>query len=362
MLLLLSAVALAGTCASYGAFALRCTLSDSPDLSESSGLAVSRTRDVLYTHEDSGGAAEIYAFQADGTPRGAHAVNGAFFIDWEDLALGPCPDDSSSDCLYIADIGDNFRIRGFVVVYAAREPTGDGQPIDVVAKWTVTYPEGAQDAEAILVHPWTGAVFLVTKESAADSRVYRLPWAPSGDEPTPMTLVAEVPIPLPEGGGHMVTGGAYDVDADRVLLRTYSDVLVWDADPCDPDATWAGEPTLLPTVDESQGEAVALDPATGDVLTTSEGSPMTLSGFSCEGFTQVPRECPEVDTGDTADTGGQGVTPAPTAEEDGCGCGGGRAGLLLPGLLVGLGLRRRGREARREVLACTGLAGRRRGA
>ena len=342
MLLLLTSLALAGTCASYGEFAARSKLSDSPDLSESSGLAVSRTRGVLYTHEDSGGAAEIYSFQADGTPRGTSAVNGAFFIDWEDLALGPCPDDSSLDCLYIADVGDNFRIRGFVVVYAAREPTEDNQTIEVVAKWTVTYPEGAQDSEAMLVHPWTGAVFLVTKESAADSRVYRLPWVPSGDEPTPMTLVAEVPIDLAEGGGHMVTGAAYDVHADRILWRTYSHVLVWGADPCDPDATWTGTPALLPTVDESQGEAVALDPVTGDILTTSEGSPMTLSGFTCEGFATAEVECPQVDTGDTGDTGADSAAPV-VKEEGGCGCRGGEAALLLPGLFAAIGLLRRRR-------------------
>lgn len=341
MLLLALSLAVAGTCSSYGEFTAISTLSDTPDLSESSGLVVSRTRDVLYTHEDSGGSAEIYAFQADGTPRGTHPVNGGFFIDWEDLALGPCPDDSTSDCLYIADVGDNFRIRGFVVVYAVREPTEDNQPLEVIATWTVSYPEGPQDSEAILVHPLTGAIYLITKESSADSRVYRLPWNPTGDEVKPMTLIASVPIGQPEGGGHMVTGAAFDGDGDRILWRTYSHVMIWGADPCDPDATWTSTPTYLPTVDESQGEAVALEPLTGDILTTSEGSPLALSGFACEGFTQQPVECPEVDTAPPPDTADTGEVPTVKAEDGGaCGCAG-EAWLLLPLLPLGWGLRRR---------------------
>ena len=332
-----SGAALAGSCASYGDFTEVCAVADSPDLTESSGLAVSPTRGVLYTHEDSGGEAEIYACQPDGTPRGTSVVSGAAFIDWEDLAMGPCPDDSSLNCLYIADIGDNFRFRGFVVVYAVREPSADGESLDVVATWTVTYPEGPQDAEAIIVHPWTGAIFLVTKESAEPSRVYRLPWRPTGDEPKPMTLVAEVPIDQPEGGGHMVTGAAFDPDADRVVWRTYSHVMIWSADPCDPDATWAGAPTYLPTTD-LQGEAVTIDPGTGDVLTTSEGSPLMLSEFACVDYLTPDVDCPEVDTGDTGDTGALADTGSPKVEESpSCGCRG-RA-WFLP--LLPLALRRR---------------------
>src|SRR5690606_38440810 len=62
-------------------------------IAESSGLAASQCRpDVLWTHNDSGDEALIYAFAPDGRHLGIWRVEGARHIDWEDIALARDPD------------------------------------------------------------------------------------------------------------------------------------------------------------------------------------------------------------------------------------------------------------------------------
>src|SRR3989442_13746056 len=98
----------------------------SPRLIESSGVAVSHTyRGVLWTHNDSGDGPYLYATDLRGTDRGALLVPGAQAIDWEDIALGPCPVSfllQAGSCLYLADTGDNLEFRPVVKVYAIQEP------------------------------------------------------------------------------------------------------------------------------------------------------------------------------------------------------------------------------------------------
>ena len=60
---------------------------------ESSGIAASRRNAGLYwTHNDSGDGPFLYAFDRAGTKRGVWRVAGAKSDDWEDLAVGPGPE------------------------------------------------------------------------------------------------------------------------------------------------------------------------------------------------------------------------------------------------------------------------------
>src|SRR5207245_3442426 len=90
----------------------------SPRLVESSGVAVSHAYPgVLWTHNDSGDGPYLYATDLRGTDRGALLVPGAQAIDWEDIALGPCPISflpKADACLYLAATGDHFELAPFV--------------------------------------------------------------------------------------------------------------------------------------------------------------------------------------------------------------------------------------------------------
>ncbi len=80
------------------------------DLRESSGVAVShRDPGVLWSINDSGNPATLFATDTLGRPLAAIAVTGAENVDWEAIAAGPCG--TAGTCLYIADTGDNRERR-----------------------------------------------------------------------------------------------------------------------------------------------------------------------------------------------------------------------------------------------------------
>jgi hypothetical protein len=344
--LLSMAPALGLTCEAYLPPEVLEPVIDSP-IVEASGLARSRTRPgVWFTHNDAGGAAELYAFSLDGSFLETHPVQGAEFRDWEDLAAGPCPD-GRGGCLYIGDIGDNARARETVVVYAVREPASGAAAV-VLATWELRYPDGvAQDSEALFVHPRSGRIYLATKDHDSDtSAVYRLPGAPS-DQPVDLELVHSWRL---EGQSAATTGGAWDPDGDRLAIRTYSSVFEWRTDPCDEGAHWGLAPSVQP-VGDSRGEAIAYDEL-GGLVAVTEGERMEITLLACADPEQGSRAC---DTGDMdsatpldRDSGSGREGPGadePLSAERGCGGCGGRAvspwaGLPLALWLV-LGPRRR---------------------
>src|SRR6476619_2104502 len=151
----------------YGPPTTLATIKDK-SISESSGLVASRTMPGAYwTHNDSGDGPFIYAIDTRGDSLGTFRVNGAQARDWEDIAAGPGPQPNKS-YLYIGDTGDNDSVRPEVIVYRVLEPTlsnttrkftksspGSTEPAEAIG---LKYPDGAHDAEALLVHPSTGNI------------------------------------------------------------------------------------------------------------------------------------------------------------------------------------------------------------
>ena len=119
-----------------------------PEIPETSGLAVSRRHPgLLWSHNDSGSAAVLFALDTAGTLRGRVPVS-IRTRDWEDISAARCP---SGDCLYIADIGDNRRARQQVYIYRVREPAPGDKATAQPELFTATYPDGPQNAEAMFV-------------------------------------------------------------------------------------------------------------------------------------------------------------------------------------------------------------------
>ena len=275
-----------GACSRLEPVALGGTVTE-PKLIELSGLAGSRQwSDVLWGHNDSGGAPELYAFAEDGTSLGTYPVEGAEAVDWEDIATGPDPSGRDT-VLYIGDIGDNDAVRPSVTVYRVYEPgerpIAPGSPLTEVEAIELTYPDGPADAEALLIDPSNGDLIIVTKSLTGASRVLVAPAASlvAGD-PVTMTDAGGLSVPLasaPGGGlpGTMVTGGDVSPDGSLVALRTYRSVLVFDRDEDQALAdALLGDPCFGPQEEEQQGEAIAF---TGDgvaYVTASEGANPTI--------------------------------------------------------------------------------------
>lgn len=316
MILVWLGAVLAATCPAYdSAVSLGDLGAAGP--SEASGLARSRARPgVFYTHDDSGDPV-LFALDADGLI-GEHRVTGADIVDWEDIASGPCPD--GGDCLYIGDIGDNDSSRAWVTIYVVGEPAR-GEDAVVQASWRVQWPDGAVDAETLLVHPLTGEVSLVSKDPSGVSLVGRVPADPGATIAT-LDVVASLLLQGGDEGERLAAGGAWDPDGDRLVIRARERVLEWRTDPCDPDGHWADTPSgwTTPATPRAEGVAYGDD---GSLVYVAEGFPAPLSAQACPDAVAGTGEC------------------LTDAESTGC-CSGDAdaAWLVLP--LVGLARRRRG--------------------
>jgi len=258
------------------------------ELFEVSGIATSRrNQGVLWAHNDSGGGPDVYAVGEDGADLGRFRLGGdATAVDWEDMTLGPGPQEGV-DHLYMGDIGDNRSQRDEVVVYRVVEPQVDaaaataGPPADgtiaAVDTLTLTYPDGAHDAETLLSDPVGGDVFVVSKQWDGEaSGVYRIPADAAPGAPTVMEHVGDVP----GVDGQMATSGDIAADGSLVALRTYAHVLVWDREPGQTVAeALAGEPCEAPPPSEVQGEALAFTADGRGYVTVAEGRVPALNRF-----------------------------------------------------------------------------------
>lgn len=237
-------------------------------VNESSGIGAStKYNGVYYTHNDSGDSARFFRFKKDGTAS-IVTVNGASALDWEDMA---CVKVAGKNQLYFADIGDNLLIRGNVKVYRFEEPALNAGSVSVSQTYTITYPNGARNCEAMIVDPATGDIYFATKADDK-SEIYRLA-APSQSGTYQLTLLGTI-FPDTGGGvsGKRVTAGDADPLGRYVILRTYSAALEYKVTGAFQD-WWKQTPTKVMMPNHAQGESIAYGQGGKTLVSSSEGSP-----------------------------------------------------------------------------------------
>ena len=255
-------------------------------LKEISGIAPGRvTPGVWWVHNDSGGAARLYAINSEGKLLGSFNVSGAKNKDWEDIAGGPGR--GGAPALYIADIGDNGASRDDLVVYRVKEPRltpgAKSQSTEPAEAFPFRYPDGRHNAEAIFVDPESGRPYIVTKTQTSRCGVYRFP----------LPLRPGQSVMLEEVKGEsiasiaqlrLVTGAAASPDGRRVGVRTYfSAVELRRAPGRGFEAVFSAElvPIRLPL--EQQGEAIAYTADGKAIVTTSEKLPAPIYQMTRQG-------------------------------------------------------------------------------
>ena len=258
-----------------------------PDIRESSGLAAARSAPgYFWTHNDSGDGPYLFAFDRRGRRAGVWRVTGAAARDWEDMAAGPGPTPGRS-YLYIGDIGDNARRRDSVVVYRIEEPliaaddaaTSKRSPraTTPAAAIRLRYPDGAHDAEALLVHPTTGDLYIITKTPGGPAGIYKAsaPLATSGA--TTLRRIGE--IRLMSLMGSIITGGDIAPDGRRIALCDYFQgyELSLPDGAQSFDDIWQQPLTAFSLGERRQGEAVAYSLDGQAILAASEGRPAPLT-------------------------------------------------------------------------------------
>lgn len=173
-------------------------------ITESSGLAASRRHPgVFWTHNDGGGSKRqvLFAMTREGQALGAFPVTDVFIGDWEDIAL----DDRGH--LYLADTGNNDRLRREVAVHQIDEPDPKGGATLLRPKrtWRLAFPGKPFDSETLFI--WREHGYLVSKVTDdARAQIFRFPLSAT-NQSIPLELVATTRIESPVAGGDISTDG-----------------------------------------------------------------------------------------------------------------------------------------------------------
>lgn len=216
---------------------------------ESSGLARSSMHlGVLYTHNDKGNPPEVYAVSPAGT-RAVLRFFGAPSGDWEDIAT------TTDGRIWVGDIGDRDAIRKSIAILVAREPN---PLITRDVEWTryqLKYPDGAHNAEGLMVHPETGEVFVVTKEREGGG-IYAAPKQLSATSLNRLSRVADAPA--------NVTAADFAPDGGSFALRNYRAVYLYSG--------FATKRQSAPLPRQAQGESLTFTSDGSGLLVGSEGA------------------------------------------------------------------------------------------
>ena len=275
-----------GRCSSYGSVQSMGMIS----LNEISGLAASRQNPgVLYGHNDSGGAAALTVMRTNGATIGTINLMGATNLDWEDMAIGPCP---AGTCLYVGEIGDNGSSNLSYAVYRVTEPViPAGMSLGTVTlpaeRFELAYPNNLKtDAETLLIHPVSGDLYIVSKQQfGTKSTAYKATAPLLPVSPNVMTRISMMAVP--DGLDLPITGGDIDPCGTTLLLRSYSVLyqFVLPAAASSFDAIFTAPFTRVPVspfpAGEAQGESVCWNPG-GGYFTASEGASQQLHFVACQ--------------------------------------------------------------------------------
>ncbi|MGY5077499.1 hypothetical protein ACWIGX_10490 [Streptomyces nigrescens] len=267
------------------------TISD-PRITESSGLTASRTHPGIYwTHNDSDDGPYLYAVDGKSgrtvariTLRGVGAPR-----DVEAISAGPDGD------LYVGDIGDNLGGSwNHVWIYRFPEPKRLRDTTVTATQFVAKYADGPRDAEAMMVHPKTGRVYLASKKQGGGGALYEGPRQLTASGTNTFRKVAPVDL--------WVTDGAFSPDGTRLVLRSYfgSRIYRWQ-DGRPKDLGSVGVPV------QQQGESVTFTADGRTLMYGSEGGGSAVEpvGLSDEQLPDAAKDDPA--NGDGANgQGGKG--------------------------------------------------------
>ncbi len=175
----------------------------SREINEASALSRShRSAEVLWTLNDSGGNADIYALSTTGELLATVTLTGAGVInqDWEDMASFTQGD---KHFLLIGDVGDNYAWRPNITFYLIKEPALPAQAdvaktpratelkAPVLHTFRVQLPNGPRDIEAIAVDADENAAYLITKRDNRPT-LYRFSLAHDANSPLTELMASDL--------------------------------------------------------------------------------------------------------------------------------------------------------------------------
>lgn len=184
---------------------------------ESSGLARGKDSNTFWTHNDSGGKAELYEVDAAGKLLSVKKIDGAQNNDWEDLAQ------EEDGTIYIGDFGNNNNDRRMLEIYKVPPGTSVAQKISFSyadQKVFLQSPnKGNYDCEAFFYDK--SKLYLFSKNVGTKNhyvRLYQLPTEQGNYAISPMDSISiETPV----------TSADISPDGKTFALLTYGKILLF---------------------------------------------------------------------------------------------------------------------------------------
>lgn len=285
---------------------------EDPRITESSGLAASRAHPGVYwTHNDSDDGPYVFAVDSrTGKTLATITMSGVGEPrDVEGISIGPDGD------IYVGDIGDNLDgTWSHVWIYRFPEPKRLQDATVTATQYDVKYADGARNAEALMVHPKTGRVYIASKNEDGGG-LYEGPAKLTAGSTNVFRRVDEVP---------WVTDGAFSPDGTRLVLRSYFSAREYAF-----EKGRLGEDRSVGAPFQRQAESVTYTADGSALMFGSEGESSEVVRVEVAGR-------PGNGSGSGADSGSGDGSGAPAKGGDEAGGGGGNAALGVA-VLVGAG-------------------------
>jgi hypothetical protein len=220
-------------------------------LEEISGIAASATNaGHFWAHNDSGNPPVIYLLDESLNIRLSCKIAGVKNRDWEDITVGPGPDEGKN-YVYIGEIGDNNAKSRYKFLYRFEEPVaGDQTEMTITEFDTLVFElEGEKkDTESIMIHPKTKDIYLVSKREKP-VYVYQLTYPQNtGDTLTAKKLMS---LPLTQ-----IVSAAISPDSNEIIMKNYDNIYYWEIKNKSVAEALQEKPNVLKYTEEPQGEAI----------------------------------------------------------------------------------------------------------
>lgn len=265
-----------------------------PQLTESSGICIS-DKGMIWTHNDSGDQAVLYAFDLQGRHRASLKLASTLAVDWEDICIVR---HAGKTWIAIGDFGDNNRRRKAVLIHliecpnVAKSPQHENStPLELIGSPALTieftYPDGPVDAECLCFDPIKKCLIVGSKEFVG-CRLFELPikdlpifssstgpqaqnddsYAPRPSEKSRLVKMPAIPaatLPFP-----LATGADISPNGKHLVLCGYGPGALI---PRKQDEWDAPAIHMFPLPKRRQGEAICFSADGSQLLLTSELGP-----------------------------------------------------------------------------------------